>query len=286
MMTEPIFSPPLECPCDGRCFELAHRYTEPPAGEIRFAFNAANGYRRDLLRCRTCSHVVSRHTMDTSGMYSGEYVNATYGDADGLRRNFERIIALDPARSDNTARVQRVLDFSKAHFGPGSRSILDVGSGLCVFLYRMKEAGWDCTALDPDSRQAAHARETAGVKAICGDFMQLSEPLRVDVISFNKVLEHVEGPVAMLRKSTEFLNPAGFVYIELPDAEGAKTDGFGREEFFIDHLHVFSATSLCALVERAGLTLLALERVREPSSKFTLRGFATLSKARKHDSDN
>lgn len=278
-MTEPNLTPPLECPCDGRCFELAHRYTEPPAGEIRFAFNAATGYRRDLLSCRTCGHIVSRHAMDTSGMYSGEYVNATYGGADGLRRNFERIIALDPARSDNTARVRRVVDFSAQHFGPGGRSILDVGSGLCVFLYRMKAAGWDCTALDPDPRQAAHARETAGVNAICGDFMQMTDTVRYDVITFNKVLEHVQEPVAMLRKARGHLQENGFVYIELPDKDARRDDdGFGREEFFIDHLHVFSATSVAALVERAGLSLLSLERIREPSTKFTLRAFAGIPK--------
>ena len=33
------------------------------------------------------------------------------------------------------------------------------------------------------------------------------------------------------------------VYVELPDAEGAALHGPGREEFFIEHHHVFSAAS-------------------------------------------
>lgn len=271
-------SPPLECACAGDQFHRVHEYLAPPEGEIRFAFSEATGYRREVLRCDTCGHFVSRHDMNTSDMYSGEYVSATYGDDDGLRRNFERIIGLDPEKSDNTGRVQRVIDFAAGHFGRNAQppSILDVGSGLCVFLYRMKAAGWRCTALDPDPRSAAHARNTAGVDAYCGDFMQAPDWGCFDVISFNKVLEHVASPVAMLRKAATNLAQKGFIYIELPDGEAARSEGFGREEFFIDHPHIFSAASFANLVERAGLKILTLERVREPSTKFTLRGFAAL----------
>jgi len=271
--------PPLECPCAGDRFELVHRYAEPPAGEVRFAFSIASGYQRDILRCDVCGHFVSRHRMDMSNMYSAAYVDATYGDANGLRRNFDRIIGLAPSRSDNAGRVARVIAFAAQHMGTTADppSILDVGSGLCVFLYRMKEAGWRCTALDPDPRSATHAREAVGVEAVCGDFLRMEEIGQFDAISFNKVLEHVQAPVAMLRKARRHLSPRGFVYIELPDGEAARHEGFGREEFFIDHPHVFSAVSFANLVERAGLRLLVLERVREPSTKYTLRGFAAPS---------
>ena len=273
-MSVRVAPPPLDCACAGDCFEVAWRYDAPPAGEVRFPFNPAQGYRREILRCRACGHFVSRHEMETGALYAGQYVDSTYGGEDGLRRNFERIIALDPSRSDNSGRVQRVLEFARGHFGPGPRSILDVGSGLCVFLHRMKEAGWACTALDPDPRQAGHARTTVGVQAVCGDFMEVQGLGRFDVVSFNKVLEHVAEPVAMLRKAAGHVTEGGFIYVELPDGEGARDEGFGREEFFIDHPHVFSAASFAALVERAGLALMTLERVREPSTKFTLRGFA------------
>jgi SAM-dependent methyltransferase len=214
--------------------------------------------------------------MDTSALYEGDYVSSNYSDDDGIRRNFERIIALDPSRSDNTGRVRRVLEFAAARSGEdgtATPSILDVGSGLCVFLHRMKEAGWDCTALDPDARSARHARETVGVKAVCGDFMSEDDLGRFDFITFNKVLEHVKDPVAMLAKSAAHLGPRGFVYIELPDGEAAVVDGSGREEFFIDHWHVFSAASIALLASRAGFTLCAMERLREPSSKYTIYAF-------------
>jgi hypothetical protein len=50
-------------------------------------------------------------------------------------------------------------------------------------------------------------------------------------------------------------------------------EGPEREEFFVDHWHVFSATSLTVLARRAGLWLQRLERLREPSGKYTLQAF-------------
>lgn len=266
--------PPLECPCSGNRFERVHLYETPPAGEVRFAF-AADGYRRTIERCASCGHYVTRHGMDTSGLYGGAYVDATYGDLEGQRQTFLRIDGLPESKSDNAGRVKRVLDYAAQRFGTsgGPPRILDVGSGLCVFLHRLKAAGWDCTALDPDARSCEHARVTVGVNALHADFVANDGIGRFDVISFNKVLEHVPEPVAMLRKAGRHLEQRGFIYLELPDAEGAKAEGFGREEFFIEHLHVFTAASLALLVQRAGLRLHLLERLREPSTKFTLRAF-------------
>ncbi len=93
-------------------------------------------------------------------------------------------------------------------------------------------------------------------------------------MTFNKVLEHVADPVAMLARARAFHGRAdGVVYVEVPDGEAAAAEGPGREEFFIEHLHVFSAASLALLAVRAGFSLVRLERVREPSTKYTLAAF-------------
>ena len=52
--------------------------------------------------------------------------------------------------------------------------------------------------------------------------------------------------------------------------------GYLNEEFFIDHHHVFSMASLAILVMRAGFAAGSLERIREPSGKYTLFGFLRL----------
>lgn len=265
------------CLCGSRNFHGVFVYTAPPEGEIRFRFSSSAGYNRKVIRCGNCGHFLSIHEMNEGALYSGEYVNSTYSQ-DGLRKAFERITALPPEKSDNAGRVQRVLEFAGSYLTGPSRenrrpSILDIGSGLCVFLFRMKSAGWTCTALDPDQRAVEHATNVAGVEAVHGDFKKTRELGSHDAVSFNKVLEHVADPVSMLAKSALHLRPGGFVYVEVPDGEMAVADGPGREEFFIDHRHIFSAASLAHLALKAGFQLIHLERLREPSAKYTLRAF-------------
>lgn len=266
-------TPTLQCPCRRQHDQPAFCYDAPPAGETRFELHGTP-YRRAYVRCAVCAHWYSQNDMDLRGLYAGAYVDSTYGER--LRDAFERIAALPPHKSDNAGRAERVLAYAEQRM-PENRApcLLDVGSGLSVFPHRMKQAGWRCTALDPDPRAAAHAREVVGIEAFAADFMTLAEERlgRYDVITFNKVLEHLFDPVAMLQKARRILNAGGFIYLEVPDAEAAAAEGPGREEFFIEHHHVFSAGSVDMMARRAGLVAGTVERVREPSSKYTLRAF-------------
>lgn len=267
--------PTLHCPCERRHDQPAFRYDAPPAGETRFELGGAR-YLRGYLRCAECGHWYSDNAMDVSALYGGAYVDSTYGSR--MRETFDRINALPPERSDNAGRCERLIAHAREALPDAtSPRLLDVGSGLAVFPWRMKQAGWRCTALDPDPRAAAHAREAAGVEAIAGDFLSVpGERLGAyDVISFNKVLEHVLDPVPLLQKAGRHLAPGGFIYVEVPDGEAAAAEGPGREEFFIEHHHVFSPQSVRILARQAGLEAGVVERVREPSTKFTLRAFLT-----------
>lgn len=269
---------PLHCPCNGAWFVLQFAYDAPPHGEVRFAFADGATYRREVRRCTACGHFVSLHRMNGDRMYADDYMTSTYG-SDGIGREFDRIVSLDPSRSDNAGRVRRIRDFAERHFGGGargaSRTLLDVGSGLGVFVHRMKAEGWICTALDPDPRAVRHAREVVGVAAVEGDFMARHDFGRFHLVTFNKVLEHVQDPVAMLARGRAHLERGGFVYVEVPDGETAAAAGAEREEFFIEHHHVFSAVSLALLACRAAFSVSALERLWEPSGKYTLRALLT-----------
>lgn len=259
----------LSCPCDKPDPVPAFQYNQPPEGETRFDWGGQT-YQRGYKKCRSCGHWHAEIQMDLTDFYRGGYVDGTYGNR--LKENFKRILALPESKSDNTARVKRVLDFAKGKWGDKKvPNLLDVGSGLAVFPFRMKEAGWQVTALDPDERAAAHARENAGIKSVHADFLQW-EPQneeRFDVISLNKVLEHIENPLRLLQKAGEILRKDGFIYIEVPDAKAA-SEGSGREEFFVEHFHVFSQASLECLAERANMISLSAESIKDPSGKFTL----------------
>ena len=274
MIHRPEFYPTIECPCDRSMFERVFTYTERPEGETAFDWTGQD-YSRGYDRCQLCGHWFGVHQLDLRNLYSGDYVESTYGDR--LAATFERIISLPNEKSDNVGRRQRLLDFAAEQLAsPSNPTLLDVGSGLGVFPYAMKEAGWICTALDPDPRACAHIAEQVQVSAINVDFLTAdSQQLGMyDVVSLNKVIEHVENPCSMLRKAADATKFGGFVYIEVPDGDGAASEGQGREEFFVEHHHVFSTASLSSTVERSGLQVANIKRLVEPSGKYTLACFA------------
>lgn len=259
------------CPFCGNPMRPVARYDAPPEGENRFPI-PQEAYARELRQCGVCRHVVNVHTMDLSALYDAVYVDTAY--TEGLKGHFDTILSLPPERSDNEGRVARVVQFMTGRDLEQPLRVLDVGSGLCVFLHRLKAVtGWTCTALDTDARQVAHARGVAGVEALQGSFESADNLGRYGLITFNKVLEHVPDPVAMLARSRAHLTPRGVVYVEVPDAEAALTAGPDREEFFVEHYHAFSAASMALFASLSGLVLDTMERLREPSGKYTIRAF-------------
>jgi hypothetical protein len=77
----------------------------------------------------------------------------------------------------------------------------------------------------------------------------------------------------MLERARQYVADDGVVYLEVPDGEAAAREGPGREEFFVEHLHAFSPASVALLAARAGFSPVRIERVREPSTKYTLAAF-------------
>jgi SAM-dependent methyltransferase len=256
--------------CGSDCRTLITVFDQRPEGETDFGIA---DYHRELWRCDICGHFENRHTFDFSSLYSGAYSKATYGER--LRTNFEMIMALPPERSDNRQRAAYIDEFWNALGRGDRRELVDVGSGLAVFAAAMKEKGWRCLAVDPDPEAVRQARDMAGAEALIGDFLALSPPRPFALVTFNKVLEHVPDMRAMLEHAKRWLTDDGLIYVELPDGEAAITDPLGpaREEFFVEHFCAFSAASYTLLAQQAGLRVHRLDRVREPSAKYTLRGF-------------
>jgi SAM-dependent methyltransferase len=270
-----VVTPTLRCACDRRIGETSFTYTAPPSGETAFDLRGQL-YQRSYWRCGICRHEFSQHSLDLGGLYDGAYVESTYGDR--MRETFDRIISLPSDRSDNSARVRRVVEFATRFFGATYvPKLLDIGAGLGVFPFQMKQLGWECTALDPDPRAGAHLRDVVGVHTVIGDFLSVKDDDlgRFDVVTLNKVLEHVEDPVAMLTRVHLVCTNRSFVYVEVPDGEAAAVFGYSREEFFVEHHHVFSPVSASLLAMNARFKIHCSLSFREPSDKFTICMFLT-----------
>ena len=88
----------------------------------------------------------------------------------------------------------------------------------------------------------------------------------------NKVLEHIFYPEQIIKKIKKILRLDGIFYIEVPDQIAAKF-GKNREEFMIEHLHVFSKKSLQSLMIRNNFEIIKIKQIKEPSGKYTIYGF-------------
>ena len=95
---------------------------------------------------------------------------------------------------------------------------------------------------------------------------------KFDVITSFQVLEHVENPKIIMRKIKKILKNNGILYIEVPDAK-ASIEGKYREEFFIEHLHVFSMKSLRNTLKKIKFKIIKIKSIKENSGKYTLYAF-------------
>tara|TARA_B100000579_G_scaffold389661_1_gene363633 strand:- start:296 stop:1114 length:819 start_codon:yes stop_codon:yes gene_type:complete len=243
-------------------------YNKKPKLETNFNLNKEDYY-REFYKCKNCEHMFSIMKMDFENIYTKLYTDSTYGK--NIHKKFKEIINLPIHKSDNENRFKFIKNISENLLKKQNIKILDVGSGLGVFPWRAKKERWDVTALDPDKNNIKHIKENINIKTIQGDFLKTIITEKYDIITFNKVLEHLKNPIEMLIKAKKNLKKKSFIYVEVPSVVAAKK-GKNREEFFIEHFHVFSRKSLQILSRKCKLNSLNFKTLIEPSGKYTLRG--------------
>ncbi len=250
---------------------LIKQFIRPPKGETNFGFLP---YNRSLWQCTGCQHITNKHNFNIdTNFYKKTYQRTTYKEK--ARSRFTDLMSLPREQSDNRQRVNFIDNFWNDTQPNKEKSCLDVGSGLGVFPAVLKELNWDCVAIEPDPEACEIIREQIGIEVLSGDLIECHKIGEFNLISFNKVLEHIRNPTEMLLQSTLHLKPGGLIYIELPDGETAlEKSGPDREEFFVEHFDAYSRKSLEFLLKSVKFKILTIDQVYEPSGKFTLRAFA------------
>lgn len=260
--------------CDSANLTLIADIKQKPEGETDFGIPPED-YRRLIYQCQDCSVYCNVHNYITEGFYAGRYNEATYNRQ--IHDKYREIRNLPRERSDNKHRVERVANFIDRLGLPREQvRILDVGSGLGVFPAELKDLGFSCYCIDPDAAAIEHALQNVKVDgAHVGTLDDFESEQKFDLITFNKVLEHVKEPLRYLKKAKDFLTDRGIIYVELPDSDGARQHGDAaeRQEFSIEHCTIFNKASLIFLAQEAGFDCLEVTSIHEPSDKFTVYGF-------------
>ena len=242
-------------------------YFQKPKVEKKYNLFKNKKYYRYYSECNDCSHWNSNFKFNTNKFYEGNYNNKSYNDH---KSTFLKILNLKKEDSDNYYRSNRIKNFLNMKKGYKSK-ILDVGSGLGIFPYSMIKKGFNCDALDPDLVMVNHMKKVfkRNKGIYCGNFFKIKIKKKYDLLTLNKVLEHVENPIKFLLKAKNLLKDKGYIYLELPDIEEAMKRGKNREEFTIEHIQGFNLSSVIKMLNKIKMRLVSFERIREPSGKYT-----------------
>lgn len=266
--------PKLKCIlCHKKELNIIKIINKKPDVEVDYKIPESK-YLRFIYHCSNCSVYYNYHNLLNDDIYTGQYNKSI--EEGIINKRFQKIIKLNNKKSDNINRVHRINDFCN-YISPSKRRIFDIGSGTCVFLYEMKKLGYKTFCIDPDPSAIEHAKEVVQVSnAYCGNILDTNININFDLITFNKVLEHIINPIDYLKKSHDLLKKDGFLYIELPEGDRIVDNDMieNRAEFAVEHFSIYNKKSIHYLIKSSEFKILKSEIITDPSGKNTIYAFA------------
>jgi len=121
------------------------------------------------------------------------------------------------------------------------------------------------TVVDGAGDLLARIPDTPGTHKIRSLFEDFQPALRFDTIVMEHVLEHVEDPVALLRRATTWLTPLGHLLIGVPNANSihrlaavkmgllSHPAQLNERDIQLGHRRVYTPETLCADIAAGGL---------------------------------
>jgi 2-polyprenyl-3-methyl-5-hydroxy-6-metoxy-1,4-benzoquinol methylase len=144
-----------------------------------------------------------------------------------------------------------------------NKSILDFGCGTGGFLLFARGVSSRVVGIEIESRlQLRFQKEGldvfSNIDEVTGDF---------DIITLFHVLEHVPDPVTLLKQLAEKLNKAGYLIVEVPNANDAllslyKNKSFSNFTYWSCHLFLFTDATLSMVAKKAGLALNCVKQMQ------------------------
>ncbi len=216
-------------------------------------FNDSGSFK--LLECKSCG-LKFQHKAYTGD--AEQLINDVYGPSwVQMRDQYSRDTFLEHAKFNNM-----LLEI----FRPLKGRLLEIGSGTGEFLYMAKEAGWAVVGIEPGADACRYAQEKFGLELMCemwnGRFKEC-----FDAVVFWHVLEHMHAPAEFLISAAAALKPGGLLFFSLPNNDSLSCELYGTDSPLYseaDHIMHYNRRNLSLLLDKAGLSVVAMFTRQEP----------------------
>jgi len=195
--------------------------------------------RLDITLCPTCGHVWNDSFEEAPGdLYDDDYYSS-----------FTKFAKARDSQEQMAKDLDELVSLS-------GKTVVEIGCGDGFFLGVLARLGAAGIGFEPSSTYEL-AREQPGVQVTNGFFGFSGSPsvdAPVDVVVMRHVLEHMESPAEVLRSlaGPAFQGaPPEYLFIEVPNAYQLLRDDL-YFDFYNDHVHYFSHSSLDRFVREAG----------------------------------
>jgi 2-polyprenyl-3-methyl-5-hydroxy-6-metoxy-1,4-benzoquinol methylase len=154
-----------------------------------------------VVRCNDCSMIYKSFTMDLSAVYDIDYASEFQNIKDYYGESAKKLFS-------------NILSHSKNRV-PGN-NLLDIGSGMGLFLDVASNLGYASTGVELNSQLAAIISDK-GHKVFNINVNEIPESHQFDVISMMDIIEHLEDPKGVLIKLRQLLSDQGELIVYTPN---------------------------------------------------------------------
>lgn len=204
----------------------------------------------EIWKCNTCTFRFTQNVPGEAaiGVYyqSSDYVSHSDTQKGIINRLYHYV---------RNITLNTKLNLIKKVTGVKKGILLDVGAGTGAFAFKMQQAGWNVTGLEPDEIARANAfknyklqlEESGGINSLPDNTF--------DAITLWHVLEHVHDLHGYLQKFFKTLKPGGRLVIAVPNHTSYDSNVYKQYWAAYDvprHLYHFSPKSMGILLEQKG----------------------------------
>jgi SAM-dependent methyltransferase len=151
--------------------------------------------------------------------------------------------------------------FRRASSSGPRPSVLDVGCATGALLAALRDRGWDAQGVELSEAQAEYGRRRYGLRISAGTLESAAfPPGSFDLVHASHLIEHLNEPGPFLDEAARVMKPDGLLALTTPNADGfqAKVKGSYWRSAIYDHLYLFSARTLRAMLSARGFEVAAL----------------------------